>query len=212
MPRTALAYERPSRVSQGLVACLSIAVVVMAGWLAILVMFFDGVRTMAADDADIQQPPTTRAYVTSVSPEPIRLGEPARANAADLEPSWVSPPEPAMPPVAPPPSRAALSLAPFAESPPDGARPPTYSTPSVTTSSDVTEMLDTSRRGTIADAFARLVEATVDDADTLPEVIPLPRPRPISVPVPRPRPQLDAEDAKPAPDQSLFDFLVSRQR
>ena len=209
MPRTVRAYEKPSRISQGLIVCFSIAVVVMAGWLVTVVMFFDGANTMAADEADIQ-PISARSYVTNVFPEPAKLGETARSNAADLESlPWVHTPDSATPPAAPAPPRSALPLAPFAQFPAGGAPPPAY-----TMSSAATEVPDASYRGIIADDLSRQIEAAID-ADTAPEVIPLPLPKPrptASVPVPRPRPRLDAEDTQPSPDQSFFEFLTNRER
>jgi hypothetical protein len=209
MPRTAPAYEKPSRISQGLVVCLSIAVVVMAGWLVSVVMFFDGANTMAADEADIQ-PISTHAFVTNVSPEPTKLGETARSNSTDLESlPWVHTPDSATPPAAPAPPRSALPLAPFAEFPVGGAPRPAY-----TMSSVETEVPDASYRGIMADDLFRQVEAAID-ADTAADVIPLPLPKPrpsASIPVPRPRPRLEAEDTQPSPDQSFLEFLVNRQR
>jgi hypothetical protein len=207
MPRTALAYEKPSRISQGLIVCFSIAVVVMAGWLFTVVMFFDGANTMAADEADIQ-PTSTRSYVTNVSPVPAKLGETTRSNSAGLEPSpWVHT-DSTTPPALPAPPRSALPLAPFAALPAGGAPRPAY-----TTSPVATEVPDASYRGIMADDLSRQVEAAID-AETAPDVIPLPLPKPrpsASIPVPRPRPRLDAEDT-PSPDQSFFEYLVNRQR
>lgn len=208
MPRTALAYEKPSRISQGLVVCLSIAVVVMAGWLIAVVMFFDGANTMAADEEGIQ-PISTRSYVTTVSPEPTKRGDTARSNSTVLESlPWVHTPDSATPPAAPVPPRSALSLAPFAEFPADGAPRPAYTTPSV-----AAEVPDQGYRGTMADDLSRQLEAAID-ADTAADLIPLPLPKPrpsASIPIPRPRPRLDAEDTS-SPDQSFFEYLVNRQR
>ena len=208
MPRTAPAYEKPSRISQGLVVCFSIAVIVMAGWLIMVVMFFDGANTMTADEADIQ-PISTRSYVTNV-PEPTKLGETARSNSTDLESlPWVHTPDSATPSAAPAPPRSALPLAPFAEFPADGAPRPAY-----TMSSAATGVPDARYRGTMADDLSRQVEAAID-ADTAADVIPLPLPKPrpsASIPIPRPRPRLDAEDTQPSPDQPFFEFLVNRQR
>src|ERR1700720_3676598 len=167
MPRTAPAYEKPSRISQGLVVCFSIAVVVMAGWLVSVVMFFDGANTMTADEADIQ-PISTRSYVTNV-PEPTKLGETARSNSTDLESlPWVHTPVSA---TSSAPPRSALPLAPFAEFPADGAPRPAY-----TMSSAATGVPDASYRGSRADDLSRQVEAAID-ADTAADVVPLPLPK-----------------------------------
>jgi hypothetical protein len=207
MPRTALAYEKPSRISQGLVVCFSIAVVAMAGWFATVVIF-DGANTAATDEAGIQ-PISTRPYVTTVSPEPTKRGETARSNSTVLEPSpWVHTADSAAPPAAPVPPRSALPLAPFAEFPAGGAPRPANTTPSV-----ATEVPDQGYRGIMADDLSRQLEVAID-ADTAADVIPLPLPKPrpsASIPIPRPRPRLEAEDT-PSPDQSFFESLVNRQR
>jgi len=51
MPRTGLAYERPSLVSLALIACFSLAVFVMAGWLVMTIVFSNDANTRAADPA-----------------------------------------------------------------------------------------------------------------------------------------------------------------
>src|ERR1700674_1952696 len=61
MPRTGLAYERASRVSQALILCFSLAVVVMAGWLAMMIMLPHDANTMAADPADVPEMATIPA-------------------------------------------------------------------------------------------------------------------------------------------------------
>jgi hypothetical protein len=185
MPRTARAYEKASPISQGLVVCFSIAVVVMAGWLATVIMSHDGANTVAADEEADIQPTSTRSYVANVSPEQTQLGVTARSNSTDLESlPWIHTPDSAMQPAAPAPPRSALPLAPFAKFPEGGTPRPAYATSPVATG-----VPDASYRGTIADDLSRQLEVAID-ADTAPDVIslPLPKPRPsASIPVPRPR-------------------------
>src|SRR5215471_5475226 len=120
MSRAAVAYERPSRLSRGLIFCLSIAVIAMTGWFAATVMFFGGLGTMSGDEADIQ-PTTAASYTASVSPEPALPGATPRANPADLKPQpWVSALDSETPPVMPEPPRSALALTPLAELPESG--------------------------------------------------------------------------------------------
>jgi hypothetical protein len=218
MYRAAIAYERPSRVSQGLIFGLSIAVVAMAGWLATNVMFFNGLGTMSGDEVDIQ-PTTAASYAASVAPQPTLTGATARANPADLEPQpWVSALDPATPPAAPAPPRSTLSLTPFAEFPEGSAPRPASIPPPVTVAPVATEAPGASYRSVLADELSRrIAEAAIDTTDMAPDVVPLdvvplPKPRPAVIPVPRPRPQLDAEDAKPGSDQPFLDFLLNRER
>lgn len=53
MPRPGLAYERTSRVSQVLILCFSVAVLVMGGWLAMMIMVPNHAETVAADPSDV---------------------------------------------------------------------------------------------------------------------------------------------------------------
>ena len=84
MPRTGLAYEKPSRIAQGLVVCFSIAVVVMAGWLVMMIMFSYDANTMVAGEADIQT--SAQPFVESISPGPTRLSSTVRSSSAYPEP------------------------------------------------------------------------------------------------------------------------------
>ena len=206
MPRTDLAYEKPSRVSQCLVVGFSIAVVVMAGWLVMMIMFPPDAGTLAAGEADIQMA-STPPYVENVSPEPIRLSATARSNSTYPEPSpWAYAPNSAAPPAPP---RSALSLASPAE------LPVSAPSPAYTPSSIPAGAPEVNYRGILADELPRQAEAIIEATDTTPDFIPLPLPKPhrtASIPVPRPRPRLDGEDAQSSSDQSFFDFLVNRQR
>lgn len=201
MRRTRPSYEKPSRISQGLVICFSIAIVAMAGWLAMTIMFSRDANTMAADDDTNIEETSAPPYVENVSPEPEKLSVTARLNAAYFEPlprDYI--------PDAVTPSRSALPLAPLTEFPPPSARDPRYPASIVPTMPDVVY------RGSPADEPPQAevaIEATYAAPDFVP--LPLPKPRRASIPVPRPRPHLDSED-QPGPDPSFFDLLVNRPR
>jgi len=203
MPRTGLAYEKPSRASQGLVVAFSIAVVIMGGWLAMTILFAPDITTVTANDSDIETA-SAPPYVENVSPVPTRLSATAPSNSTYPEP-WAYTPYGAAPPAPP---RSALPLA-------SPAEPPAVGTPGApyTTSSISVTVPDSSYRGLLADEPPRQTEAAIEATDTAPDVVPLPRPRrTASIPVPRPRPHLDAEDAQSSAEQSFFDLLVNRQR
>jgi cytoskeletal protein RodZ len=80
-------YEKPSQLSQGLVIGLSIAVVLMAGWLAMTIMFSDSMRTAAEDG-----PETVASTPIAASPPPADKlprnpgTSPARATASSNMP------------------------------------------------------------------------------------------------------------------------------
>jgi hypothetical protein len=194
MQRTVRAYEKPSWISQGLVVCLSIAVVVAAGRLAGTILLSRYVTTSAVHDADTAGAPVS---VESVSSETYEPPAAMRVNPAYFEPL---PQDDAS--TAPAPPGLALPLA----EPPAAARNPEYSPWSAARDIDV-----------------RWREATGAIADLLrapppPQAYPPPQAaedRVVSVPVPRPRPRLDSEDVQPDPDQSpfsAFDLFVDRQR
>jgi hypothetical protein len=198
-------YEKPSRISQALVVCFSIAVVLMAGWFAITIMFSHYGTTSAVDDTDIVT--TAPIYVENVSAEPEESSVTARLNSAYFEPLSR---DYAYAAVAPP--RSALRLAPVAGPFPAATHDPGYAALSI-----ATVVPDANYRGIPADEPLPAVppiEATNATADLAP-LRPSPKPaRKASIPVPRPRPQLEAEDVQPAPEQpqSLFDLLMYGQR
>jgi hypothetical protein len=190
MPRTGLAYERPSRVSQVLIVCFSLAVVVMAGWLVMMIMLPHDANTMAADPADVPEMVTAPAprvenTVTAYAPPPANPG-PLQLGA----PSW-----PAAPSTNPTSTSSAAS--------PSPARPSGASTTSSLASPEA------SYRGTSNDDRFIQTETGDDAAELIP--LPLPRPRRTAVPVPRPRPRIDDQaDAPPPRERTFFDMLVGR--
>jgi hypothetical protein len=195
MQRTVRAYEKPSRISQAVVVCLSIAVVVAAGRLASTIVLSRYVTTSAVHDTDTASAPVS---VESVSPEPYEPPVAARVNPAYVE---SLPQDDAS--TAPTPPRSALPLAPLAE-PPSAATPNPGFAPWLTAAPDVDF-----RAGEATGAMADLLRAPPYAAPPAAEG------RVASIPVPRPRPRLDSEDVQSDPDQSpfsAFDLFVDRQR
>jgi hypothetical protein len=188
MQRTVRAYEKPSRISQGLVVCLSIAVVLAAGRLASTIIFSRYATTSAVDATDTTSAPVS---VESVSSEPHEPPVAAPVNAASFEPL---PRDDAS--AAPTPPRSALPLAPLAEPPSAAMRNPGFAPWSTATA--------------VPDVDFRSSPAKIPP--------PYPPPQAAegrSVPVPRPRPRVESEDVQPEPDQSpfsAFDLFIDRQR
>ncbi len=204
MPRTGRAYEKPSRIAQGLVACFSVAVVAMAGWLAITIISH-GAGTMAvADSMDIE---TTSAHpvVENVVAEPQKPSAADRFNSAYFDPAIRNYPSS----TATTPPQSALALTALAEPLPVTARDPGFPAPSITTA-----IPDMSYRDIPIDEPSQ-EQAVIGVPDANAELVPLPPPNPrriAAIPVPRPRPRTDGEDTQPAADPSFFDLLISRQR
>jgi len=239
MPRTARTYEKPSRISQGLVVCLSIAVVLMAGWLAITIMVSSYATTSAVGDVKMASAPV---HEENVSPEPENPQVAPRANSAYYEPlpqDYAS--------TTPTPPRSALPLASFAEPPPAATRDPAYAPSSVATAAPEVQhssipalslylpprALSLSSpaggggpvRGQLAEGREGTVPS-IDAAEAIADLMRLPPPSPYPppraaegrvgvapVPVPRPRPRLESEDIQPvAEDRPSSDFLIDRRR
>jgi hypothetical protein len=96
MPRPGLAYERPSRVSQVLILSFSIAVLVMGGWLAMMIMVPHDADTATADASDVPAMATRPAPRVENS---VAAYDPPLANSPQL------PDAPATNPYSPPPAR-----------------------------------------------------------------------------------------------------------
>ena len=197
MQRTVRAYEKPSRISQGLVVCLSIAVVVAGGRLASKIMLSRYVTTSAVHDTDTASAPVSVEGVSSEPHEPpVEPHEPAvaaRVNSTYFEPS---PRDDAS--AAPTPPRSALPLAPLAEPPSAATRNPGFAPWSTATSVPAVDFRGIPAKLTPPYPPPQAAEGTVT-----------------SIPVPRPRPRLESEDVQPDPDQSLFssfDLFIDRRR
>jgi cytoskeletal protein RodZ len=196
------AYEKPSRLSQAIVACLSVAVVLMAGWLAFTVLVSRYATTASVEDAE----PVTSApaYVVSVVPEPDEPGSTEPMSAASSQSPESTSIDFASATAAPP--RSVLSLAPLV-APPVAQLAPIQPFPSVTA------VPDASYRGisSVEPAQTRAPIEPSTPAAAPPSLPPKPA-RTASVPVPRPRPQIETEDVQPVPDQSLLEVMFGRQR
>ena len=224
MAGTGRARERPSRISQGLALGLSIAIVLMAGWLAVTIMLSRYATTAASGDTEMTNPP---AHVENGSPVPDEPRTAIGVNSANYKPmarDYAS--------ETPTPPRSALPLAPFAE--PPAAAAPLPASALLPTATAVPEGNYRSipavpsyppRRARQVAVVARTsAEAAEAIADLLrPPPLPLPQSYPArraaegsvgvsSVPVPRPRPPLEDEEVQPSPERSAFDFLIDRQR
>jgi hypothetical protein len=190
MQRTVRAYEKPSRISQGLVVCLSIAVVLAAGRLASTIIFSHYATASAVDDTNAARAP---ASVESVPSEPLAPPMAARVNPANFEPS---PQDDASTAPAPPPS--ALPLAPLAEPPSAVTRYPGFAPWSTAAAAPDVDFRSSSAKPPAPSPPPLAAEGGV-----------------ASIPVPRSRPRLDSEDVQPEPGQSrfsAFDLFIERQR
>jgi hypothetical protein len=205
MPRPGLAYDRPSRGSQALIVGFSLAVVVMAGWLVLMVMFSGDTTTGASDTADlpvaaphVENLPATEQSSTARLLTPLPEAAP-----------WPDPPAGASPAAArsPPPAAPLAPAASLATAAPSSA-PAQVDSP--TTAYAIASVAPTeSSRAVVTDESATETTTETDPGEIVP--LPLPRPRRTSsVPFPRPRPQIG--DAAPPKERSIFDFFVNRQQ
>ena len=225
MQRTGCDYEEPSRISQGLVVGLSIAVILMTGWLATTILLSRYTTTSAVGDTGMAGAPVR---VENVSPAPDEPRVEAHVNSADFEPSprdYAS--------SAPTPPRSALPLASFAEPPPAATIAPGYAPFSMATAPPDANDRGLSAKRPLPNSLPQAGEGRAGSSIQATEAIadllrspPLPSPPPhvaeakvgvASVPVPRPRPRLEGEEVQPGPDPSAsnwspFDFLIDRQR
>jgi hypothetical protein len=204
MPRAGLEYERPSRLSQALIAGFSLGVVAMTGWLVLMIMFSHDASTMTAEGAGTAAAPASPAPPQGPprveNPTP---GKPFRVTpASTMPPSQTSPWGDGRSLAALPSAPLGGSYTPGPSSAPNAAPPPSaYATPS-----PASPRID---YRTAPSEFA------LPEAQPETEVVPLPQPRPrrvATIPVPRPRPHLDEDDApQPPAEKSLFDLLINRQ-
>ena len=191
MPRTGLAYERPSRVSQALILCFSLAVVVMAGWLVMMIRLPHDANTMAADPADVPAMatrPAPRIENTATAYTPL-LADSAQLRLPNASP-WPD----------------ASSTNPYSTS---SATSPSPARPAAAYTTSSLAPPEASYRGASNGDLNIQAEAGNDAPEFVP--LPLPRPRRSAVPVPRPRPRIDDQaDAQPTRERTLFDVLVGR--
>lgn len=186
MQRTVCAYEKPSRISQGLVVCLSIAVVLAAGRLASTIIFSHYATASAVEATDTTSAPVSVESVSSGPHEP--------AGTMPVKPGYFEPLPRDDASVTPTPPRSALPLAPLAEAPPAAMHNPGFSPWSMA----------------VPD-----VDFRSNQAKLTPPYLPPQAAEGGSIPVPHPRPRSESEDVQPDPDQSpfsAFDLFVDRQR
>jgi hypothetical protein len=181
MPRPGLAYERKSRVSQVLILCFSVAVLVMGGWLAMMIMVPNNAETVTADTSD--EP----AMATKPAP---RVENSATAYDLPLANGPQFPDAPSTNPYSPPSAASPAASSPAAA--PAPARPAgAYATSSLASYGNLP-----------SDAVNEVTESVP---------LPPPRPpRRAVVPVPRPRPHIDEQAEAPPKERNLFDIFVGR--
>jgi len=215
MPRTGRAYERPSLVSLALIACLSLAVVVVAGWLVMIMMFSNDANTKVADPAADRA--AGAADVAALAGTSAPLAEntlPSNAPPGAGPPSAGMPPPPADGAPRPDaPQARPLATASAGAPPALGAPAAPFAAPSAAGAS--TAALGGQAPETIYRGPGDLLNFPPDAENAAPKAVPLPPPRPrrtAAVPVPRPRPPIDGEQVPPALQQrSLFDIFGGRQ-
>jgi hypothetical protein len=137
MPRPGLAYERSSRVSQMLILCFSVAVLVMGGWLAMMIMVPNNAETVAADTSDVPAmatKPAPRVENSATAYDPPLANGPQFSDAPSTNP--YSPPSAASPaassptaPARPAGAYATSSLASYGNLPSDAVNEVTESVP-----------------------------------------------------------------------------------
>jgi hypothetical protein len=190
-------------------------VALMAGWLAITIVFSGhGTTPVVAGSRRVSPPASAENAPLKPDKPPMAAG--VNWGDFDLFPRDYASPTPA---------RSALPLASFAEPPPDAARDPGHL-------SIATAVGDVDRRSIPAkppDPPSLAAEGKVGSSTEATEAIadllrapPPPSPPPhageskagvASKPVPRPRPRLESNDVQPAaPEQSPLDWLLGRQQ
>jgi hypothetical protein len=112
MPRPGLAYERPSRVTQIMIACFCAAVLVMGGWLAMMIMLPDEPSIVATDPSEVPAmatKPAPRVENTATAYDPPLANEPQLSAVPTTYP--YSPPSVASPAPSRPAGYATSALA-----------------------------------------------------------------------------------------------------
>jgi hypothetical protein len=195
MPKTGLAYERPSRASLALIVCFSLGLIIIAGWLVMMIMLSSDANTAGGptDEMVASLPPRIENATPSYVP-PLTVAAPQSTATPSDAPGGTPWPTTTLP------LASAAASAPANTGPaPTGA----YTTSALA-------VPDTAFRGP-----GDLLQLAPDPADEATEIVPLPLPRPrrmASVPVPRPRPQIDdAEPEPPLQKRSLLDIFINRQ-
>jgi hypothetical protein len=138
MPRPGLAYEPTSRLTQVLILCFSVAVLVMGGWLAMMIMVPNNAEPVATDPSDVPAmatKPAPRVENTATAYDPPLANAPQFPQAPSTNP--YSPPSatsptassPAAAPARPAGAYATSSLASYDNVPSDAVNEVTESIP-----------------------------------------------------------------------------------
>jgi hypothetical protein len=208
MKVAATIYEKPSRLSQGLVVVLSVAVVLMSGWLAVTILLPSG----AATNDDVDATASTQAAVpaSSARDEATVSGasvpqRTARSSSAHFD--W---PEEFNAAPAPPPT--ALPVAP-AGLPADASRSPWPTTVAVpdTTGRGVPARQPPAQAGAAAatDAIVDILIPPPSGAkEAAAAAVPMPRP----VPPRRQKPRTESETAQASQEPTTFEAPSSGLR
>jgi hypothetical protein len=193
-------YEEPSRLSQGLVAGLSVAVVLMAGWLALKISFSQP-DTPPPDATDAAQghadtaagPPGARAVGTVSGPNAQRQETPS--SVFDWPAEFAAAP-------APPPPRTVLPLAPELPATRDIGRAPWPAAPAMPEPRDRSAASRQTSGAEATDAIVDLLAppprgtAARDAAAAAPRQAPR-RQKPLSQPLQlQPQPRADSDAAQ----------------
>lgn len=209
MQGTDRVYERPSRLSQGLVVCLSIAVVLMAGWLAVTIMSSRDATTAAERNSDIMTSVRIAepADATAVSGEPDAPRTTARVYSVHFD--W---PEEFMSATATP-ARTALPLGLATEPSPAATQDFGHLSRTIATAVQDPSRSIPARQPLPAKAATEGDDAIVDVLSPSPfaGVEEGKETAAAAVPMPRRRPRVERE-AQPGPDQSMFELPTDRQR
>lgn len=234
MPKTSLAYDRPSRMAQVLVVGFSVAAVLMTGWLVVMFMVSrEGTSGDAAPDAmavATPSPPHIENPGQTVTAPPFAT-QGVRPDGTVAWPDAPAPPVVTAPPattassasalsagttanIAPPAAAAAPAPGPWPASGSTALAAPPPAAPTYATSSLPDYASEPSYRGVPAEDLMAPADGTtggLDPSELVP--LPIPRPRHASVPMPRPRPHIDEPaEAQESQDKTLFDLLIGRQK
>jgi hypothetical protein len=190
-------YEEPSRLSQVLIAGLSVAVVLMAGWLALKISLSQPATpaqpatTPAQDRADTAAGPGVRTAGTA-APGP---DAPRQETASVFDWPAEFAPAPASPP---PPPRTVLPLAPELPATRDIARAPWPAAPVMAEPRDRSAPSRQASGAEATDAIADLLAPPSPRAKDAATSRPAPRrQKPVSQPLPlQPPPRADGEAAQ----------------
>jgi len=182
MLKIGLARERPSRVSLALIACFSVGLIAMAGWLGVNIVFSGNADTAAAPNELTATAPPRVENATPAYVPPLMVATPATQGEAP-----------------PGNSRSDPGMLTSGGAP---AQSTTYTTSALA-------VPNTAIRGPGDLLPVQPEPAASEPMEMVP--LPVPRPRRVaSIPVPRPRPLVDEAPPPPPRERSFFDILLNR--